>query len=269
MTRQQPTGHTAPADRPASDPGEVFTTTDRVQFYEVGPDRRMGLVAVANLLQQAAGDHAQTLQLTTDQLIGKGLSWVLTRQRIRLLRRPWSNEELTVRTWTSGIDRRTFFREFQVCGADGTPCIEATSAWLLIDLAARRAISPPDWVVDAVPAAGPRLLTFETRSVPILAPDAGRSITLRARRSDIDINGHVNNAYLLAWILEPLDHLGLDQAPADVDMVFLAECRHGASYTVRAAEHAPGRWLHAIATAADGRDRVRASTIWPVASPDQ
>ena len=192
---------------------------------------------------------------------------MLTRQRIRLLRRPWSNEDLTVRTWTSGIDRKVFFREFQVSGADGDTCFEATSAWLLIDLAERRAITPPDWVVEAVPAARPRLLTFETRSVPAPPADASRSVTLRARRSDIDINGHVNNAYLLAWILEPLDHLGLDQAPAEVDIVFLAECRHGASYGVRAAEKAPGRWLHAICNEADGRDRVRAATVWPVASP--
>lgn len=222
----------------------------------------MTLFALANLVQQAAGDDASTFALSSAQLFELGLGWVLSRQRMQIRKRPGPDQDLQVATWTSGRDRTAFFRDVVVSDGDGSPCLRATSAWILVDLNTLKPIAPPDWLLAAVPPPGPRTLTFETRTVPSLQTGQARSAPIRARRSDLDINGHVNNAHVLTWMLEPLDLAEPTAVPHDLDIVFRAECRHGESYTALAADQGTGRWLHSLRDAETGRERARAASIW-------
>ena len=118
---------------------------------------------------------------------------------------------------------------------------------------------------------------FTCRVLPRLAGDGDKRAHLRVRRDDLDINGHVNNAHYLSWLLEPFaPRPGQDLAPALVDLGFRAECFPGEELISLGGtadgeiqdvfgEPAPVRLVQAIRrvkTGEDGEDVCRAVTLW-------
>lgn len=76
-----------------------------VRYGEVGADGVVTLSALANWLQEAAGQSASTLGFGEETLSSMGLTWILTRLVLRIRRLPASGEAIRVHTWPSTLDR--------------------------------------------------------------------------------------------------------------------------------------------------------------------
>ena len=75
----------------------------------------------------------------------------------------------------------------------------------------------------------------------------------RARRGDIDLNGHVNNVHYVEWLVEALP---ADVGPVgDFEIAFKSETLAGEEVRSAAVEVEPGVWAAHVA-APDGRDHV-------------
>ncbi len=118
-----------------------------VHTYEADAFGQLAVPALTDFLAEAAGHHATALGVGLDVLMARGLTWVLTRQRIEILRAPRLHEELEVETWPSGLDRLAALRDFRVRGADGAELARAISQWYVLDLETRRP-RPPLEVLD-------------------------------------------------------------------------------------------------------------------------
>lgn len=238
-----------------------FQARFRVPFHEPGPDGRIGIVPLANYLQQTAGAHAQQLGVGAAVLAEKDLYWVLTRQFIRIARRPGGDEEITVETWPSRQPRQLFFRDFRVTDDRGGLLATATSAWALIEGSSRKAIRGPSWLVESIIHDDRRAAEFPARTIPRReAHDLEQAIL--PRWSDLDTNGHVNNADLMGYLLEPLARRadnGLSLTA--IDVVFRAECGLEHDVRARAGEIAPGRYYHTLLRSG-GVEVARAETSW-------
>jgi len=230
----------------------------RVAYHEVGPDGAVGPVVLANWLQQAAGEHAAALGLSAHDLAKTGVSWVLSRQLIEIARLPGANEPIAVETWAAGFDRSVYRRDFRVTDGEGRPVAVATSAWVTFDLANRRAIPPVDSLTARVPWLDERAAAFARRTVPALR-DATVERRLTARLSDLDMNGHVNNANLFGWFLEALPQDASYARLTEIDAIFRAECHRGDVVVSRAAPDTDG-WRHSLDR--DGTEVARAATVW-------
>ena len=110
------------------------------------------------------------------------------------------------------------------------------------------------------------------------APCAASSAT-RVRRSDLDMNEHVNNASYLKWLLEDVPE-GVHEAMrvAGVDIEFRAEARYGddvvsrcaqRAFTTEASDGSSGRgdgdtvtMQHSLLRPRDGVELLRANTHW-------
>ena len=82
------------------------------------------------------------------------------------------------------------------------------------------------------------------------SPDA---LSFRARRGDIDLNGHVNNVHYVEWLME-----GRPEAAGpchEIDIVFKSETLAGEEVRVESVETEPGVYFHRV-YAPDGRDHV-------------
>ena len=79
----------------------------------------------------------------------------------------------------------------------------------------------------------------------------------RARRGDIDMNGHVNNVHYVEWLLEGLPDGRT--ACRDLDVTFKSETLVGEEVRAEAVEVEPGVFVHRISSI-DGRDHVLART---------
>ena len=227
----------------------------QVRSYECGPDGVATLATICNYLQETASLHAEALGFSKNDFAASGMNttWVLTRLRVKMTRYPRWEEHVTVTTFPRGGRRITAQRDF-ILSVGGETLGVATSEWMIIDLASRK--------IAAVPARVYQLANDE--EPPVLGADAFSKLrwdcretcaaeTFRARRGDIDLNGHVNNVRYIEWVVESLPADA--QRIVDFEIVFKSETFAGDEVRTEAVEVLPGVFAaHAAAT--DGRDHV-------------
>ncbi len=228
-----------------------------IRAYEVGPDERASVLVVADLFQEAAGEHARAAGLETFDLDGGTGTWVLTRLRLSISDLPTMRERVEVETWPSGHDHLRAFRDYVLRGADNRTLVRGTSAWLVMHAERRRPVRLPTAVYDFRPASSERALAFEHEPVAPNAVEHER--TFAVRRADLDRVGHANNVRFLEWALEALPE---ERGLAEIDMQYRAEAVYGDDVVSRAGPLADGTRDHNLVRASDGRTLALAHTRW-------
>ena len=232
-----------------------------VRTYECGPDGAASMASVCNYLQEAASLNAETLAFSKSnfEAAGENISWVLTRLKVRMTRFPRWGETVSILTFPRGGRRIVAYRDFLLSGDAGEALGRATSEWMLIDLASRKVVAIPDSVFAAAntvrePVFGDEpfaKLRWDCREM------AGDALSFRARRGDIDLNGHVNNVHYVEWLME--GRPGSAGPCRELDIVFKSETLAGEEVRVESVETEPGSFVHRV-HAPDGRDHVIART---------
>lgn len=238
-------------------PPPVWRQPFTIRAYEVGPDERASVLTVADLFQEAAGEHARTAGLETFDLDGGTGTWVLTRLLLRLERRPMLRETVEVETWPSGYDGLRAYRDYVLRDATGAVLARGTSAWLVLHVERRRPVRLPEPVRTFGPTAPHRAVTFGPDPAPPSDIAAERSFSVR--RSDLDRVGHANNVRFVEWALEALD---ADAGLQEVDVVYRAEAVYGDTVLSQAGPLANGARDHVLARASDGRTLALVRTRW-------
>ncbi len=228
-----------------------------VRTYECGPHGCATMVSVCNWLQEAASINAEELKFskTNFEAAGENISWMLARLRVRMERFPKWGEKVSVLTFPRGGRRIVAYRDFVLKGEGGEEIGVATSEWMLIDLDSRRLVAIPEAVFAAAntvrtPAFGEEAPAKPRWDCRECASDA---LQFRARRGDIDLNGHVNNVHYIEWLMEGRP----ESAPPcrEIDIVFKSETLAGDEVRVESVETADGEFIHRV-SASDGRDHV-------------
>jgi len=237
----------------------VWTEAFQIRAYEVGPDELASVLTVCDLLQEAAGEHARSMNRDGFDLPGGGwATWVLSRLRVRLDRQPRIRETVTIETWPSALDGLRAFRDFRLTGADGHELATATSSWFLIDAEKRRPVRLPPSMDGFAAQDRFRALTFASASPSApTSPTAER--TFAVRRSDLDRVGHANNVRFIEWALEALDE---DARLREIDVQYRAEAVYGDTIVSHASALADRARDHEIARASDGKTLALARTLW-------
>ena len=232
----------------------------KVRSYECGPDGRATLLTVCNLLQEAASLHAASLGFGKGDFAaaGENISWVLTRMVVKMNRYPVWEDEVTVETFPRGGRKIVAWRDFELKDAEGETLGVASSEWMIIDLSTRKIHAIPETVFAANDPANAPVLGLEPFAkfrFPETADTAARDVrTFAAMKSQIDLNGHVNNVHYIGWMLEPCE----SRCPAEMEIVFRSETLAGDEVRVETAA-ADGITYHRV-FAPDGKDHVVART---------
>lgn len=248
----------------------IWTDEVRVRSYEVTPQGTASVLALADYFQEAAGRHADDLGLSMQDLLATGRAWVLAHFRLEIDRLPRWNEELTIETWPSGLERLFATREVIFRDGEGEALAQGTSAWLVIDTERRRPARPPAALHD---------LETPDRPAPLDAPvaddlpapaSADRERTVDVRYHDLDLNRHVNNVRYLEWALETLPVEILDERQcAALALQFEAEATLGDPVRAIAQiddEDGPLQARHRLVQAEDNRTLALATTAWSARS---
>ncbi len=234
-----------------------------VHTYEVDAFGQLAVPALTGFLAETAGHHATALGVGLEALMARGLTWVLVRQRLEILRPPQLHEELEVETWPSGVERLAALRDFRVRGGDGAEVARAISQWFVLDLATRRP-RPPLEVLDAARfrAEVPHALSFADAKLLELERWE-REKRFHIRYADIDRNLHVNNGSYLAWAIEAMPReVWQSWRMAALDVQYRAECTLGSAVLSRVLPSGDGAYLHGIVREEDGKELARVATRW-------
>jgi medium-chain acyl-[acyl-carrier-protein] hydrolase len=173
--------------------------TFSVVSYEADFRRRLSLYALFNRFQDLAGHHAAYLQVGYDSLREMRLAWILSRIKVQIYSLPSWGDTVHLATWPKGVDRLFALRDFCLTNEKKETMVAATSAWLLVDIDKGRPRKIEMLPVDLrFPNAAHAIqdplnkIQIPEGSLPVFE----KPIWL----SDIDTNGHVNNAQYAKWI---------------------------------------------------------------------
>ncbi len=242
----------------------VWSENFRVRAYELDATAKGSVPAIANWLQEVAGNHATALGWAVDALQAQGRTWVLARLHLHLGLLPTWREDLRIRTWPAGVDRLFALREFRIEEQSGREIGVATTGWLLLDLTTRRPVRLPKDLEAIARRTPERVLADPFDRLPeVESPESEGAVGVRF--SDLDMNRHANNVSVIAWTLEALpEEVVLGGSLAELEIEFRAEAVRGDTVVVQAQRVSvePASFLHRLVRESDGREIARARTLW-------
>ncbi|GHV76724.1 acyl-ACP thioesterase [Spirochaetia bacterium] len=206
---------------------DIYTEVCPVGFTAIDESGCLTMAAAFDYFQETAIRHAEALGVGRAPMAEIGQGWVLSRMSVLMERRPRQEERITVRTWPRGGEKLFAIRDFDIRDGADTPIVRARSCWLIVDMEKRRPLRPQATMeklplnpgLDSLPGGGSGLDTW---------PEALKAGSRRAAYSDIDFNGHVNNARYVEWIQDISDRDSLIAAKTmRLDINYLSEVKLG------------------------------------------
>ena len=177
-----------------------------VAWQDVNARGEIKTAALSNMLQEMAWLHAEQIGVGYDKLFKEGMAWVISRFRLKILQAPGWLDEISIKTWPSGLNKFFANREFQVYDAAGEIIALASSAWLIIDFNSRRLMKPE--VLYSLEDAYEPDRPFEEDLQKLHPPQEAREMgTYPVLFSDLDKNQHVINTKYIEKSIDALYQL--------------------------------------------------------------
>ena len=240
-----------------------------VRSYEAGIGNHVTLPTLCNYMQEAAGISAAKLGWGIQALQAEGLTWMLSRLRVRVSRYvPWG-ETVTVRTWPSGMKGRLVARRcFLGLDGDGAEVFRAGSEWLYVDMKSQKIAKLPESFAGLVPPDTPDFEFPDLGGKFAHLPSVEASADILTRHGDLDFNDHVNNVHYVEWMLEAGGvggddgHAGRVTLPGELDIVFRQAAKAGEALVSERCAAEGDRTFHAIRRPSDGAVLATAAMGW-------
>jgi len=242
-----------------------------VRAYDVDFTGHAHAGALCHYFLDAAWNHAEALDFGYTHLAQKNCFWVLARLRIQITTVPRWGDLAQLITWPRKARGILALRDFEIVDPSGQQLLGGSSAWLVLDQANRKPQRIENWLGSL--GAFPERMAIGIDPCK-LAPVASNTavMTLTARYGDIDVNGHVNSARYLTWLLDSFNlQFHREHNLSLIELNYVGETKGDETLSISSAENAAGRWSHSIVKS-DGTEACRARTEWvkaagPLAQP--
>ncbi len=183
-----------------------YTEKFVIPCYNTDVACRLKPTAFMNIAQEAAGRNASDLGFGYDDLIKHNTAWILSRVHVVFTDTPKWKDEVTLQTWHKGLDRLFYLRDFIVTDNEGRERVKATTSWLILDLETRKMVRHPE-MNDMGKVCSDHVI--ETPADRVRMPKGVEPELVRVHEvsySDIDNNGHTNNAMYMQWSMNSVGY---------------------------------------------------------------
>lgn len=183
-----------------------YTEKHTIPCYDTDAAWRLKPTSFMNMAQEAAGRHAVHLGFGYDDLIKTNTAWILSRVHVEFIDTPKWRENITLNTWHKGLNRLFFLRDFVLTDDEGKERVKATTSWLVLNLETRRLVRDPKLIEEGTVCTENAL---ETPADKVQMPKDAELELVRTHHvsySDIDTNGHTNNAMYMQWSMNAVGY---------------------------------------------------------------
>lgn len=205
----------------------VYSTHRKLLADDVTMYRDLRPSVLMRWLQEASIAHTEALGAGRAKTLDKGALWVVCRVRLEVEKLPCYDDEITLSSWAGNTMRVLFPRYYQMSDANGNSIVKASAVWLLMDAKKRKMVFPENYDV-VVP--GIRTGREIPLSFGVSLGEQEKTKRFKVAYSQVDINGHMNNAKYLDCME---DVLGKDflasHALKTLEVEFKSEIKYGAS----------------------------------------
>jgi acyl-ACP thioesterase len=177
-----------------------------VPCYDTDAAWRLKPSSFMNLAQEAAGRHAVHLGFGYDDLIKTNTAWILSRVHVEFIDAPKWRDDITLTTWHKGLNRLFFLRDFILTDAQGRERVKATTSWLVLNLETRRLVRDPKLMEDGTICTENVIGTPADKVVMPKESEPEFVMDHIVAYSDIDTNGHTNNAMYMQWSMNSVGY---------------------------------------------------------------
>lgn len=211
-------------------------------------------------MQDIAWEHAKILGFGFDKLKEDQQFWVLSRLRVKIIRRPVWAEDFTLETWSRGTDGFFGYRDFNFVDKAGNNIIQATSSWLVLDLKSKRIVRLTDFG------------DFPKYEESVFGKNAGKIKPPKTDKkleftpvlfTEIDINQHFNTGRYLERIINSYDfgfHERHDLAEFEIN--FLKEGMPTDTLAVKKQFLDESNHICSVVRESDGTELIRVRLVW-------
>lgn len=177
---------------------ERYFKTLPIQFSETNFKLKLKLFSLVNKMQETSSLHAETLGMGYEALAAYDLGWIISRYKITMKRYPSWEENITLETWPSDIDRLFAMRRFRIYDENKVHIGDIHSAYILINTKTNRIQR-----ISALPTPLPiiededQTHVLDKLEIPDKIVDSNKR---QVHYTDIDLNMHMNNACYVQWV---------------------------------------------------------------------
>ncbi|UQS82427.1 thioesterase [Bombilactobacillus folatiphilus] len=235
-----------------------YTESLTVPYFDIDMTKNMKLSALFNEILWVSESQLKEVGIDSQHMVAQGIGWVVTKYHLEITRMPHLNEAISITTEANSYNKFFCYRTFTVQDASGQEIVKLTSNWVMLDIQSRKMMVIKSEIMEQLNCPYsteiwrfPRIDLVEHTDQPIAYP---------TRFFDIDINGHVNNAVYLDWML---DSLGRDFLMAhqlqQLDIKYEQEVQYGD--TVESFVQQEGLTTHHLIKTSAGIN-AQAQAVW-------
>tara|TARA_R110002126_G_scaffold90172_2_gene215265 strand:- start:403 stop:1146 length:744 start_codon:yes stop_codon:yes gene_type:complete len=222
----------------------IYSEDFKIRASEVDTSGNITYSAICSLFQEVAGNHALLLNFDITDLHKKGLTWVLHRMDIKIEHFPTWRDDITIETWPAAGDALRAYRNYRILDFEGNILGVCLSYWMIINMKTRRPTRMADDILNTRLSDRKHVLPVTSNKIPKVV-EASSQKNILVRRSDLDMNQHVNNARYIEWMQEPLND-GQISRTKKIDIIFMRESVYGDSITSKTQTIGSSSTLHQL-----------------------
>lgn len=182
----------------------VFHSQSQIYFCQCDAKHTLSFFELLRILSDAAVEDYNQRGMSWKMLWDHGYLILLSRQSFHFHKMPHANQKITIRTWEEKPQVLQFVRAYEITDTEtGELLVSGLSNWLLVCAHTHRILRLKDFTLrpDSVIQTEYKYLEPSKISVP-------ENVSLLCERtiwySDIDGNGHTNNARYGAFVIDSL-----------------------------------------------------------------
>lgn len=224
-----------------------------IPCYDTDVAFRLRPSSFMDYAQEIAQVHADSLGFGFDDLQKTKTVWVLSRMHVKFINTPLWRQKTAFATWHKGVEGLFYLRDFKMTDAQGNPAVLATSSWLIINVDTRRIVRDSETnglktAVNEHAIGGPaQKVRIPSGLIPEVVAEH------QVAYSDVDMNGHTNNARYLNWTMDALPYDLVKSLPVkEMTINFNHETRPGEKVSIMRTS-VPGENRYFVEGTVDGK----------------